>query len=109
MWALNHLEPCGIMLIQNFMKPEAERDPGTHDKVRELWNPSLDVLEAQLSHHDYILGDRFTVADVNVASCMGPAARTGYDLSDHPKVAAWFKACMTRPASAAAREVTAAA
>ena len=109
MWALNYIEPGGAALIQNFLKPEADRDPATHNRVRELWNTPLDVFEAHLTRNKFVLGDRFTVADLNVASCMGPAMRTGYDLSDHPKVEAWLKGCLSRPASTAARETVAAA
>ena len=59
------------------------------------------MLEAMLAESAYLLGPRFTVADLNVA-CVLSASRAG----DHRHVArfrmwpAWAKSCHERPASA---------
>jgi glutathione S-transferase len=45
------------------------------------------------------------VADINVAATLSPTLRTGFDISMHPNVENWLKACMARPNFTAAREV----
>ncbi len=58
----------------------------------------LQVLEDHLGGQPYLLGDRFTVADLNVASVMVWAKAGRLDLSAYPKVADWLGRCMARPA-----------
>ena len=39
------------------------------------------ILDDQLVGRDYLLGDSFTVADLNVTSVIYPGAANGYDLA----------------------------
>jgi glutathione S-transferase len=81
------------------MKKDAEQA----DKYfAELTRP-LDVLDAHLGKHEYLLGNRFTVADLNVASVLNWAMAGRFDLSKWPKVDAWLKRCASRPAAVKAR------
>ncbi len=68
----------------------------------ELTRP-LDVLNGHLAKNAYILGDRFTVADLNVASVLNWAPIGGFGLADWPKVDAWLAKCADRPAAKKAR------
>ena len=63
----------------------------------ELERP-LGALEQHLQDRDYLLGDHFTVADLNVASVMAWARWGKVDMSKFPKAADWLKRCMGRPA-----------
>ena len=58
------------------------------------------VLEAHLADQDYLLGDRLTVADVNVAGPMTLIPIAGISLGDYPRLAAWVERCLERPAAA---------
>ncbi len=68
------------------------------------------VLEDQLDGHGYLLGENFTVADINLASTIrepgeqGVASITAIDLASFPKLARWLDRCAERPAN---RRVTA--
>jgi glutathione S-transferase len=64
----------------------------------ELKRP-LDVLEAHLGSHGHLLGDRFTVADVNVASVLAWAQMGQFDLTGWPKVSGWLGRALARPAA----------
>ena len=57
----------------------------------------LRVLEDHLAGHDYLVGQRFTVADLMVAECLryGSAHRPMMDA--HPRTAAWLARCQARP------------
>jgi glutathione S-transferase len=61
------------------------------------------VLDAQLAGRDYILGDRFGVVDLNLASTLAWTRVGKIDLSPVPNVAAWLPRCSARPALKAAQ------
>jgi glutathione S-transferase len=44
-------------------------------------------------------GDRFTVADLNVASVIYPGSSNGYDLAPFANASAWLERCTSREAS----------
>lgn len=58
------------------------------------------VLEAHLAERAYLLGDRFTVADVNVAGPMTLIPIAGVPIDGYPRIAAWLGRCLDRPAAA---------
>jgi glutathione S-transferase len=105
MWALNEIEPRGEAVMLNILAPANEQDPGLNARVlAELAKP-LGVLDATLDGHDYLLGDRFTVADLNTAVVFTPLIRAEIDFSAHPNAAAWLERCHGRPKIAEARAV----
>ncbi len=54
-------------------------------------------LQAWLSVHDYLVGDRFTAADINTAECIRYAQGHPTLLPEFPAVAAWLQRCQNRP------------
>ncbi len=110
MWALTEVEPNSTpILLHTILLPEDKRDAAVAERGRQGVKAPLSVLEAELSGKDYILGDRFTVADLNVCGVLATLPRVKYDLSPWPKVKAWLDRCNARPAAAAVREMAAAA
>ena len=81
--------------------PEAERKPELADKAWKEVVPAFDVLESALGKSKYLLGNEFTVADLNVASALFRAL--SIDLSKWPRLDAWMKVCWERPAAKKAR------
>ena len=55
-------------------------------------------LQGHLANHPYLLGDRFTVADINVAECVRYAQGHPTLLAEFPAVNAWLNTCQARPA-----------
>lgn len=55
-------------------------------------------LQGHLSDHSHLVGDRFTVADINVAECLRYAQGHPTLLAEFPAVKAWLEACQARPA-----------
>src|SRR5579885_2498351 len=53
----------------------------------------------------YLLGENFTVADLNVASILSWARPARIDFSHLPKAADWLSRCALRPAAKAARDL----
>jgi glutathione S-transferase len=56
------------------------------------------VLNGQLNGTQYLMGGRFTVADLNVACVLSWSRMVGEDFSNWPDLAAWFGRCMDRDA-----------
>ncbi|CAD7028299.1 glutathione S-transferase family protein [Pseudorhizobium endolithicum] len=58
----------------------------------------FDVLEAHLTAHSHILGDRFTAADIIVAEIVRYAQGHAPLFASRPALKAWLEACQARPA-----------
>jgi glutathione S-transferase len=63
------------------------------------------VLDGALGWTACLLGEQFTVADLNVASILAWARPAQIDVSPFPRVAEWLKNCAERPAARAVREM----
>jgi glutathione S-transferase len=104
-WGMTELEPSLMELVLNrVMLPEAQRDSAAADAAVEAIQTPLRVLDAQLAERPYLLGDTFTIADLNVASVLSMANFVGLDVSNHRNVKRWFDACLSRPAFARAQQ-----
>jgi glutathione S-transferase len=55
------------------------------------------VLDEAVSKQPYLLGNEFTVADLNVAAVISRAVEM--DLSATPSLKAWLERCLERPAA----------
>lgn len=55
-------------------------------------------LDAHLSAHPFMLGDRFTAGDIVVAECVRYAQGNGPLMSEFPALKAWLETCQSRPA-----------
>ncbi|MBL9046894.1 MAG: glutathione S-transferase family protein [Tabrizicola sp.] len=55
-------------------------------------------VEAHLATHSHMVGDRFTVADINLAECIRYAQSHPSLLDEFPAVKRWLETCQSRPA-----------
>ena len=55
-------------------------------------------LQAHLAAHPYLVGDRFTVADLNLAECLRYAQGHPTLMGEFPAVKSWLETCQSRPA-----------
>jgi glutathione S-transferase len=55
-------------------------------------------LEAHLATHEWLVGGRFTVAEIVVAECLRYAQGNAALMAEFPAVSAWLKRCQDRPA-----------
>lgn len=99
LWAQGHLEPWiqKDRLLADLLKAIGNR-------ADAMITRSLDVLEYALAGHRYLLGDRFTAADLNVAGVLSPSRARLLDLSGYPQVQIWLQRCYSRPAAIAVRQ-----
>jgi glutathione S-transferase len=62
----------------------------------------LKVLDAALAGRNWLIGDQFGVADLNVAAVMMLLKRIDFGYAEHTNVQRWADACYARPALARA-------
>ena len=104
-WGITEIEPHLIaILINRIMLPEDQRDGAAADKAEQGIARPLDVLEPHLANRKHILGDVFTIADLNVASILAMAGMVSLDLAGWPTVQAWLQSCTSRPSMAQAQK-----
>ena len=104
-WALTELEDNIITLVQNArMPPERKPDPARVERATAALNAPLRVLDAALTQSQHLVGNRFTVVDLNVAGVAAGLVIAKFDLSAWPKVQAWLATCTGRKALADVRK-----
>ena len=103
-WAISEIEPLQMRIVvdQLFTAPDKRNPEAVQRAVRGLQRP-LQVLNSALAGRPWLLGDAFSVADLNVASVMHLLTRVQVDLAEHAQVQRWAGACWARPALARAR------
>ncbi len=103
-WGISEIEPLQMQIvIQKFFVPEDKRDAAVIEQAAKNLERPLKVLDAALADSPYLLGDQFTVADLNVASVMLLLKMVGHDYSSHTNVQRWADACYSRDALARAQ------
>lgn len=103
-WAISEIEPLQMQIvIQKFFTPKDERKEHVVANATEGLQRPLKVLDEVLSDRSYLLGDDFTIADLNVAGVMQLLKMVGFDFSANGNVSRWLEACYARPSLARAQ------
>jgi len=98
-WVMTELEkPVVTILLNRVFYPEDQRDPDAVRASQEALPRPLAVLDGVLGQRPYLVGEQFSVADLNVASVMTWADPAGIDLGAHPNIRRWLDGCLARPA-----------
>jgi len=106
LWAATEVEPHVMRWSYNtYLRPEAERVAAEAAAGKEALDARLAVLEGELARRPFLIGEGFTIADLNLASVLYGSWANGYDYAPFPKVKAWLDACLTRPAALRARKL----
>lgn len=105
-WGATAVEPASVATVLADRRGDGETDEG-RAKIAgygtELRRP-LGAFEKHLGDGQYVVGSRFTVADLNLAEIFRYAQGHPEFFADFPKVAAWLVRCQDRPAFRAMME-----
>ncbi len=102
-WVAMNVHPLLIaILYHTLILPPAERRPEEAEQNRGWSADYFGALDTALAGHDWLVGDRFTVADVNAGAIAEMAVRLGVPLGDH--IRAWIARFSARPAFQRARQ-----
>jgi glutathione S-transferase len=99
-WAVTECEPRTIeILYHRVERPTSERNPAIADAAVAALERPFGVLEAALRDGGgYVVGRRFTVADINLAEVFRYAQPAPELFASHLHVKTWIDACQARPA-----------
>jgi len=99
LWAATEVEPHALLVLNHRQaKPPEERDAHAADAAISALRAPFGVLETTLGTSGYIVGGRFTVADINTAEVFRYAMPAPELFEAAPRVTAWLAACHARPA-----------
>ena len=87
-------KPALTVLLHRFLLPEDKRDSKLADEAEHQLQKSLSVLDQRLATAGYLIGETFTVADLNVASVLSWARMGGVALSAFPNMDQWLAGCL---------------
>ena len=103
-WGISEIEPLQMQIVvQKLFMPEDKRDPAVIARAEKGLERPLKVLDAALSGQPYLLGDEFSIADLNVAAVMLLLNMVAFDYSEYTHVKRWADNCYARPSLAAAQ------
>jgi glutathione S-transferase len=98
LWAATECEMPALRAMQNGPSVKT-RDPAVYDGGVTALRPKFAVLDKALHEGGgYLVGGRFTVADLNVAEIIRYAQAAPELFTDTPNVQSWITACQARPA-----------
>lgn len=98
LWAQGELEPW-VMRDALLTSLRAALAPHTAPLIAA----SLTTLNRTLERRSWLVGEAFTVADINVAAVLSPSRAERLDLASYPNIADWLARCYARPAAQATR------
>jgi len=102
-WAISEIEPLQMQIVvQKLFTPEEKRNPKVVEGASKGLQRPLKVLDAALAGRDWLIGNRFSVADLNVAAVMHLMKMINFTYAEHTNVQRWADACYARPALARA-------
>lgn len=107
-WAAAELEPLAYGRIREFMfKKEAERDHALVADMAEQTGPLLDLMAQALAGENYLIGNTFTLADLNAACVVEYLERSNFDFSRWPAISSWYERTYGRPANQKIQDIRA--
>jgi len=108
-WAVTEVEKDALtVLMHRVAMPAAERKPELADAAEKRLRVPLRVLEQHLAQQQaqgqaHVAAERFTVADLCLASVLAWARPARALMEEFPRVAGWLARCLDRPAHQALR------
>ena len=108
-WTVNELEADALtVLMHRLAMPPEQRKPDLAEAAEKRLKVPLRVLEQHLQRQaergqGHLAAERFTVADLCVASVMGWVKPARALLEAYPATHAWLARCLDRPAQQAMR------
>lgn len=105
-WVVTECEKDALSVLMHTqaMPPDRRRPELAQEAASRLQGP-LRILDLHLQR-PYLAGERFTVADVCVASVLSWIKPMPDLLGDKPRLAAWLKGCLERPAQQQVRALS---
>jgi glutathione S-transferase len=103
---MNEVEdPLLAVLMHSRVLPEEKRVAAKASRNRGLLKAPFGVLDQSLAGREFLVGEHFTVADLNVAAVLTWSRPARLTLDEYPHLMAWLDRCLQRPARKQAQAV----
>ena len=97
-WGMLEIQPHIHRIgFQKFRVPDDQRDENAIQEAVNALPGVLKILDEHLSDREYMLGDRFTLADINLGTVVMGTQRIEFDLSDYSNINRWMQMILKRP------------
>jgi len=80
----------------------AEKDEDAIAKAGHEVKPYLVILNEHLAKHKHMVGEHFSIADINSGVAVGYGIGSNFDMKAYPHIVRWFEHISARPAYAVA-------
>lgn len=98
-WVMSEVEgPLLTVLMHSRVLPKEKRVPTKVSRNLGVLKAPFAVLDRSLNGRDYLLGEHFSVADLNVAAVLAWSKPAHFDLQEYPRLDDWLQRCLDRPA-----------
>ncbi len=98
-WGMTEVEkPLLTIVIDMFMTPPDKKNPKAVEEAKAAFQKPLRILNDAIRGKPYLLGETFTIADLNLASIMAWAKLAKIDMAGSGDAANWLDRCLSRPA-----------
>jgi glutathione S-transferase len=72
-------------------------EPDVLAERRRVGYLALDAMEGHLNGHEYLVGERYTIADIALYAYTHVADEGGFDLGGYPAIRAWLERVAAQP------------
>lgn len=104
LWGISEIEPLQMQIVvQKLFTREEKRDPAVIARAEKGLRRPMDVLNDHLEKQPFLLGEQFSIADLNVAGVMLLLEAIQFDTSKWSHAKAWLQRCYERESLARAR------
>lgn len=98
LFGIQNLDKLAVnCILHKIALPEEHRDEGILKSAEEGLVPHLQILNTHLSGRQYLVGEAFSLADLNLAAMLDYARKARVDFSPYPDLETWLGRCLDRP------------
>jgi glutathione S-transferase len=88
----------GIAVVRFWVALSEDPPPAAEIEARrEDGHAALRVMERHLADHEYLVGERFTIADIALYAYTHVAPEGGFNLDPYPAIRGWLERTASRP------------
>jgi len=105
-FGMTEVEPHLMSLLtQRIFLPADQRDEKVAQRAIDALKGPLAVIDGALKGYEYLLGNSFSIADLNLAAVLSFTLLVKLDLSATPTAQAWLQKCLGRDANKKVRSL----
>jgi glutathione S-transferase len=103
-WGISEIEPLQMQIVVQklFVAQDKRNDKLIASAEKQLARP-LQVLDDALNNQEWLVGNQFSIADLNLSGVMLLLKMVKFDYSNYSNVQRWADACYARPSLARAQ------